>query len=169
VAALPLIDEHPFTSAREVYDRIVFGVGREPNLRMMVGQLLEPAVLDLGRRLLGLPLLACVRAYVHPSLPLTASPDAYCGPGALAEVKVTGQWSAGNIAPYVIWQVQAQLLLTGREVAHLVVLSGTNLQDIVIEADATARNRILEAVTQFDLEHLRPGHRPDVKPFVFGE
>lgn len=164
---MPLIDAHPFTTAQAVYDRIVYGEGREATPRMMVGQLLEPAVLDLGRKLLGLPLRACSRPYVHPTLPLCASLDAYAGPGELAEVKVTSAWVGDNPASYVLAQVQTQLLLSRRSRAHLLVLAGSSFTDTVLEADPVAQAIILEAVRDFTDRFLVPGIRPPSKPLIF--
>jgi hypothetical protein len=158
VAALPGIDEHRFVTPADIYDRIVYGTSREPSLNMMVGAYLEPTVVAMARRFLGLPLRACTRPYVHPTLPLTASPDAYAGPGALAEVKVTGAWV--TVPRYVYWQVQTQLLLTRRATCYVVVLAGSSLTYEVIDADREAQDIVLEAVRLFWRDHLAPLNPP---------
>jgi hypothetical protein len=166
VAALPLIDAHPFTTPERIFDRLVYGISAEVTPRMQVGQLLEPAVLSLARRLLGLPLVGCGRPYVHPELPLCASPDAYAGPGALAEVKVTGAWS-DRLPDYVRWQAMTQLLLTGRRLCYVVVLSGSELTYQTVEADPDAFALIGAAVRDYRDRYLIPGIRPEPKPLVF--
>jgi putative phage-type endonuclease len=153
-----LLGEHPYMTALDVYQRITEGRQQELNGPMRVGQYLEPHVLRM-LRWEGLRARACHRAYTHPSLPLSASPDAYAaphrgyGPG-LVEVKVTYAWA--EIPAYVRWQAQAQLLLTGRSVCWVAALTGSRLVTVPVEADWGAFRDILEAVELFHEEHLRP-------------
>jgi len=165
-AALPLINEHPFMDAAELYDRVVLGAEREVNQRMLVGQYLEPAILDLLRRIYHLHPLACARAYVHPVLPASCSPDAYLPPDGLVEVKVTSAWAADR-PRYVEWQVQQQLWLTRRAYAQVAVLTGSQLQLHLVERDDDMIGQLTEALEQFQADHLVPRIRPAAKPLIF--
>lgn len=156
-------------SAADVYDRVALGLSREVNERMLVGQLLEAPVLDLVRHLRGLRLKACHIGYAHPTLPLCASPDAYVlGESALCEVKVTGAW-AEDQPRYVFWQVQTQLLLTGREHAYVAVLNGSRLNLHDVPADEQAQALVLAAVQDFDERHLAPRSRPTPPELTFSD
>lgn len=163
-----LMGEHPYMTALDVYDRIVNGVVRETTMPMIVGARLEPAVLALAREVYGIKAIACSRAYIHPTLPLCASPDAYSGPHGLVEVKVSGAWSKG--ASGAFWQAQTQLMLTGRDWCDLVVLQGSMLLPIQrIDAEPTSWATIIKEVTRFNDEHLRPRIAPVMPPFTFKE
>lgn len=161
-----LMGEHPYMTESDVYARIVDGVSREPSINMLVGAALEPHVLKLARDLLGLTgARGCSRAYIHPTLPLCASPDAFYGRTGLVEVKVTGAWSA--IPGHVWWQCQTQTMLTGRPFVVLVVLAGSALTSHVIDSDHDAHMRIYEEVYRFNREHLIPRVPPVTPPFMF--
>jgi hypothetical protein len=154
-----LVGEHPYLTPLEVYQRLVEGHQVEVNQAMRVGSLLEGPVLMLARRLEGLRSLACTRAYVHPSLPLSASPDAYAfphrgHPKGLVEVKVTYAWA--ELPAYVYWQAQTQLLLTHRPVCWVVALTGSRLTTVLVEADPADQDRIEAAVEAFERDHLVP-------------
>jgi hypothetical protein len=153
-----LLGQHPYLSARDVYERIVNGRRQEVTAQMRNGQLLEPAILRLLRTE-GLRTLACSRAYVHPTLPLSASPDAYAWPHrgygrGLVECKATYAWA--EIPAYVRWQALTQLLLTDRSVCWVAALTGSRLVTVPVEADWGAFRDILEAVELFNEQHLRP-------------
>lgn len=160
-----IMGEHPYMTALDVYERIVYGAVRETTVPMLVGQMLEPAVLRLARDILGIPSRACSRSYVHPTLPLCASPDAYSGPTGLVEVKVTGAWNNG--ASWAFWQVQTQLMLTGRAYCEVVALQGSMLTSFTVRPDPAAFGRIREEVERFEREHLTPRVAPVKPEFVF--
>jgi len=162
-----IMGEHPYMTAEQVYDRIVNGVSQPESINMRVGAYLEPYVLRMARDLLGVRSRACHRAYVHPTLPLCASPDAYSGPHGLVEVKVTGAWSRGR--PGAFWQVQTQLMLTGRDWCDVLVLAGSNLTVERIDADPSAWVTICSEVERFDRLHLTPRVAPVLPPFTFKE
>jgi hypothetical protein len=141
-----------------VYERIVNGRQAELNGPMRVGSYLEAPVLRM-LRWEGLRARACHRAYVHPTLPLTASPDAYAAPhrgypAGLVEVKVTYAWA--EIPAYVRWQALTQLLLTDRAVCWVAALTGSRLTVVPVEADWGAFRDILGAVELFNEQHLAP-------------
>jgi len=167
-----LLGLSPYQGPAQVWDRLMGtgewgpGVTREPNLRMRVGTYLEPHVLVMARWL-GLVSWRCHRGYVHPTLPLSASPDAYTAPfrgwpKAIAEVKVTGAWTSGidRATEYVRAQVQTQLMLTGRPVGWVVALQGSSLAIYEEPADPEWAERIETVVAEFDRDHLRTGVRP---------
>jgi predicted phage-related endonuclease len=162
-----IMGEHPYMTPLDVYDRIVNGVQREQSINMAVGAYLEPYVLRMARDLLGIRSRACHRAYIHPTLPLCASPDAYSGPHGLVEVKVSGAWSKGR--PGAFWQVQTQMMLTGRDWCDIVALAGSNLTVERVDADVSAWARIISEVNRFNDEHLTPRVPPVLPPFTFKE
>lgn len=162
-----IMGEHPYMTPLDVYDRIINGVQREPSINMLVGAYMEPHVLRMARDLLGVRSRACSRAYIHPTLPLCASPDAYSGPHGLVEVKVTGAWSNGR--PGAFWQVQTQLMLTKRDWCGVVVMAGSSLTVERIDADPSAWVTICSEVERFDRLHLTPRIAPVLPPFVFKE
>ena len=169
-----LLGLSPYAGPADVWDRLMgVEVAKDPSINMRVGSYLEPHVLKMARWL-GLKAYRCNRAYVHDTLPLSASPDAYTEPHrgypkGLAEVKVTGAWTPGvDRAPeYVRAQVQTQLLLTGRPVAWIVALQGSALNLYVEEPDPEYMDRIEAVVAAFQRDHLITGVRPDpiTEPF----
>lgn len=162
-----IMGEHPYMTALDVYDRIVNGTQRDQTINMMVGAYMEPYVLRMARDLLGIRSRACSRAYIHPTLPLCASPDAYSGPHGLVEVKVSGAWS--KTGPGAFWQVQTQMMLTGRDWTDIVVMAGSNLTVERVDADVSAWHKIVEEVARFYAFHLAPRKAPVLPPFMFKE
>ena len=162
-----IMGEHPYMTALDVYDRIVNGTQRDQTINMMVGAYMEPYVLRMARDLLGIRSRACSRAYIHPTLPLCASPDAYSGPHVLVEVKVSGAWS--KTGPGAFWQVQTQMMLTGRDWTDVVVMAGSNLTVERIEANPDAWGDIYMRVYRFSRDHLTPRIPPVQPPFTFKE
>ena len=158
-----LLDAHPYVSPLDIYARLKWGETPSVNQPMRVGALLELPVLRLAEKLEGLRARSCVRAYVHPTLPLSASPDAYSWPHrgyprGLVEVKVTYAWA--DLPGYVYWQAMTQLLLTHRPVNWVVALAGSRLGVYPVEADRAAFDQIEAAVADFDQRYLAPGIPP---------
>lgn len=162
-----LFGEHPYMTEADVYARIVDGVQREPSINMLVGAYMEPYVLRMARDLLGVPSRACSRAYVHDTLPLCASPDAYSGPEGLAEVKVSGAFIRPS--PATFWQVQTQMLLARRLWVDVVMLQGSSLTVTRIEKDWDACRRLVMEVKRFNDQHLLPRIPPVTPEFTFKE
>jgi len=170
-----LLGAHRYMKPIDVYDRIVHGTQQEANQAMRLGNLLELPVLQAARKLDGLRSRVCHRAYVHPTLPLSCSPDAYAMPHrgypkGLVEAKVTYAWS--DLPEYVYWQAQTQLLLTGRAVCWVAALTGSRLQTWIVEPSAEAFRDIETAVAAFEAECLVP-RRPPLSPppprYIFGD
>ncbi len=157
VAALLDPPQHRFVTAASIYARLVDGVQTESNEAMRDGQLAERHVLEMAREKYRLKAYACVRAYVHPVLPVTASPDAYIGDGeGLVEIKTTSAVWADQPPDYVLWQVQCQLWLARRHYAHVVVWQGSRLRMFTVERDQGSVRAIREGVERFWEHHLRP-------------
>jgi hypothetical protein len=83
------------------------------------------------------------------------------------EVKVSGAWSKNR--PGAFWQVQTQLMLTGRDWCDIVALSGSSLTVERFAADVSAWARIAEEVSWFNILHLTPRIPPVLPPFMFEE
>jgi predicted phage-related endonuclease len=169
-----LLGMSPYMTPADVFDRVTGQApDREPNINMRVGTYLEGHVLKMARWL-GLNATRCNRAYVHPWLPLSASPDAYTAPHrgygkGLGEVKVTSAWASGiDRAPeYVRAQVQTQLMLADRDIGWVIALQGSRLGIYEEPADKEMQERITEAVAEFWALHLSTGERPEEPPFQF--
>jgi predicted phage-related endonuclease len=165
-----LLGPHPYTDPARIYARIVDGPEPAKDSRAMAaGHALERAIGDVAAAELGLRLRACSHTYIHPTLPLAASPDFYAaersgegGPGLL-EVKLSREWSdwSDGPPPWYAWQVRAQLALTGRPWAYLAALVGTAMQTHRIERDLDLEAELLDAVSSFQVRHLAPRIPPE--------
>lgn len=148
---------HPFVTRQAIYERLIEGRETEVNHNMVIGQLAEPHVLAMARDYFGLKAMACSRAYVHPSLPLAASPDAYMRDGeGLLEIKTTSSQWVDQPPPHVVAQVQCQLWLAHRSYAHIVVWQGSRLRLFTVEKDGLVISAIEGGVRRFWDHHLRP-------------
>jgi hypothetical protein len=160
-----LLERHPFITPADVYRRIVEGDAPEPNAAMIDGKLAEPHVLAMARAKWRIRARACGRGYTHPSLPVTASPDATIDDGVgLVEVKTTSALWADQPPAYVLDQVQCQLWLTHRSYAHIVVWNG-RLRLYTVERDQDHIDELMLAVTRFTAAHLEPRIAPAL-PFA---
>lgn len=156
VAALLDPPCHPFTTPAAIYERIVEGAETEVNQAMLDGQLAESHALAMARRKWRLRARACVHAYTHPTLPVTASPDALLLDGeGLVEIKTTAALWQLQPPASVVAQVQCQLWLTHRSYAQVVVWNG-RLRMYTLERDADAIASIEAGVEHFWASHLRP-------------
>lgn len=161
VAALLEPPCHPYVTPQSIYGRLMEGLEPEVNHAMVIGQLAEPHVLDMARSYFRLRAIACTRAYVHDTLPVTASPDAYVRDGeGLVEVKTTSSVWADQPPDYVVAQVQCQLWLAHRSYAHIVVWQGSRLRLFTIDREEGAILDIERAVDRFASTHLRPARPP---------
>lgn len=162
VAALLTPSAHPWVTPQAIYDRIINGVEPETNHAMVIGQLAEPHVLAMARDYYRLRAVACTRSYVHPRLPVAASPDAYIRDGqGLVEIKTTSSNWVDQPPEHVVVQVQCQLWLAHRSYAHVVVWQGSQLRLFTLEADGLVASSIEGAVRRFTEDHLRP-HIPPI-------
>lgn len=162
-----LLGPHPYTDRARIYARIVDGPDpSKSSPAMKAGHALESAIGEVAAKSEGLRLRACSRTYVHPTLPLAASPDFYArdvvGSPGLLEVKLSREWSdwSDGPPPWYAWQVRAQLALTGRPWAYLAALVGTAIQTYRIERDFGLELEMLDAVEAFAVRHLIPRKPP---------
>ncbi len=161
-----LLGDNPFMNERDVFDRIMGTNVVEVNEAMRMGNFLEP-VFPAILKWRGMVTRTCHRAYVHSTLPLSATPDLYANPHAgnprgLVECKVSSAtMHQGNLPPGWYWQLQTQLMLAKRMTGYLAVLSGSRLVLETVQADSEAQDKVLEAVDRFDRLYLTPGNRPD--------
>jgi predicted phage-related endonuclease len=168
-----LLGMSDFTSPQSVYDRIVYGIEDEPNEAMRIGLMLEPHAAEL-LKMRGIVSRACHRSYVHPWLPLCATPDLYVNahagyPRGLGEFKTSSAKMWGDdVPPWWMAQIQTQLLLGNRDIGWLVVLNGSRLTVIAVEPDKAMQDIIEARVYAFYKEHLEPGIRPDDPPILVG-
>jgi predicted phage-related endonuclease len=165
---------HPWTDEARIYARIVDGVQPDQTSSMSIGHDLEHVIAHLAAGRLGLDALACRHTYVHPALPIAATPDYYVRerrqmvggiapiragayPGLL-EVKVSNEWSwwTDGPPPWTVWQVRAQLALSHRTWAVVAVLIGGRIETYELDHDPAEWRRVLDAVETFQREHLDP-------------
>jgi len=168
---------HRFTSKGEIYARLVFGIGEldpdaediPPSQSAEWGSILEEPILRFGCEEFGLRVRHNTTARLHKTLPIIATPDAYVpGEPALVEVK-TVSWQVWNdlwvegVPPYIMAQVQTQLLVTGRQWCHVwVLVSGSRFESFLIEADPEWQQAIEYAVWSFFKDHVTPRIPPPV-------
>lgn len=168
-----LLGESAYHGPWDVYDRIVLQQQREANEAMRLGSLIEDAnVFVPALKWRGMVARRCHRAYAHPTLPLSASPDLFVNqwagnPRGLGETKVSNaRIVEGHVPPWWEAQVQTQLGLAKREVGYLIVLNGSKLTITEVPRDREYFDRIEQAVAAFQRDHLGPRVRPVEPPFV---
>jgi predicted phage-related endonuclease len=156
-----LLGMHPYTTPARIYARIVDGDTIPQSASMGVGKSLEAPVLRMAADVLGLRVRACSHTYVHPDLPLAATPDAWAiddaGRLGLVEIKISGDYSLWTDLPAAVeWQVRAQLALSGRSWAYVAALVGSSLRTYRVDRDDELEAIMLDAVDRFDRLHLTP-------------
>lgn len=159
----------PYNDPLSIYDRIVNGAQVKENLAMRAGNYLEEHALVMAKWQ-GLRTRRAWRSYVHDSLPLVATPDAYAMPHrgyakGLAEVK-TMAWQPPAILPSHLMQMQTQMALTDRPVCWHVALTGSRLTLTPVERDPAIWESIEWAVARFYLDHLLPKRPPERDPYI---
>lgn len=168
VAALVEPGCHPYTDPASIYARIVHGWQRPvAGTRVQLGIDLESYVARRWAALEGRKVLAAWRTYAHPDVPLAATPDYYVPPDALLECKVdrggpSDVWV--DLPRYVYWQVQAQLLCTGRDMGYVAALVGSDVRRFTVPADPADAARLVCAVHAFDVQHLMARIPPEPVP-----
>lgn len=173
-----LLGPHPYTDPLRIWDRLVSPLPMEqPQSEAMAnGSFLEIAILRLAEQRLGIKARANSRTYVHPSVRLCATPDAFVlgTPPGLVEIKLSGRPEMWRSVPeHVEWQVRAQMACTGRSTAAVCVLVGVGLRTFLLERDPELEARMLAAVDRFWRLNVTaqvrpaPGGPPDPTPFSF--
>jgi hypothetical protein len=104
---------------------------------------------------------ACSRTYAHEVVALAATPDYYVPHHELLEVKVSGDRELWATLPeYVYWQVQAQLLCTGRKRCHVAALVGGVLRTYQVDAEPGDQALMGAEVIAFMRDHVSAGVPP---------
>jgi putative phage-type endonuclease len=166
-----LLGPHPYTTPEGIWDRLCspFALERVTNEFMENGSFMEAAILRLAEKRLQLKARLNSRTFVHKTVRLCATPDAFVlgRPPGLIEIKLSGSrdmWSRDDSPDHVTWQVRAQMACTGRETAAVCVLIGSGLRTYLIVRDRAEEDRMLAAVDRFWREHVVTGIRPDPAP-----
>lgn len=161
-----LLDPHPYTTPEQIWDRLCspFALERPQTEAMETGSFMEHAILRLAEKRLRLKARSNSRTFVHKTVRLCATPDAFVlgQPPGLIELKLSGRpemWR--SVPPHVEWQVRAQMACTGRETAAVCVLVGVGLRTFLLERDRTEEDRLLVAVQGFWTNHILTGIRPE--------
>jgi predicted phage-related endonuclease len=164
---------HPYASPASIYARIVTGYQRPVGSGAGLGNELEPAILALAGRRLGVKVRTSSWSYRHRELPLVATADAVTlepvgDAVAILEAKLVGTWGASDWTdgppPWVRDQVQAQLLLSRRRLGIVAALIGSTRFELhELPADPARQRELEEAVRRFALEHLEPRVPPAVE------
>lgn len=177
-----LFHQHPYTTALELWakksGRLVGGM--EDNAILRRGRLLEAAVIEALQE--DHPDWDVTRPreyHADGAYRLGCTPDAFatiCGEPEVIQVKVVApskfdeDWAERPPTGYLM-QLQAEMLLTGRERGRLVAMVADGYQypvhEYPLEADQTFRAALLEAATRF-WECVDQGREPALKPDADG-
>lgn len=170
VAAL-MPSGHPYTTPEAIYDRLLLGKPEPDSQAMRIGSHMESAILRFAEAEYGFRARANARSFVHPKVPLSATPDAVAltrmpwamtPERALIEIKMSGRVELWREVPdYIAWQARAQLAVTGRDVVYIVVLVAMRLLSFAIYREADKEAALLAAVQRFWTEHYLPRVRPE--------
>lgn len=166
----------PYETALDVWARKTRRAGpdRETDA-MMLGNLLEPVVLELYRQRVGPVVPAGSETLRHGRYRFAlATPDGFAEDGArLVECKTAGartreQWGDGidEVPVHYLVQVQWQLLVTGRERAHLAALLLGDQDFRVYEIERAPRliEQLVERVGRFWRDNVANDSPPDPGP-----
>lgn len=165
----------PYETALDVWARKTRRAGpdRETDA-MMLGNLLEPVVLELYRQRVGPVVPAGSETLRHGRYRFAlATPDGFAEDGArLVECKTAGprvrdQWGEGpdEVPAQYLVQVQWQLLVTGRERAHVAaLLGGQEFRVYEIERSPLMIEQLVERVGRFWRDHVMGDVPPDPGP-----
>lgn len=172
VAAL-MPSGHPYATPQTIYDRLTTpDAGADKGSQAMrIGSHMESAILRFAEAELGFKARANARSFVHPTVRLAATPDAFVigrmpwavsPERALVEVKMSGRAELWREVPdYIEVQCRAQLACTGRDVVYIVVLAAMRLLSFPVEREAAKETALVEAVDAFWRDHILPRVRPE--------
>jgi hypothetical protein len=152
---------HPYLDARDIYDRLSDRLAPVVvSDAMMLGIILEPAILRAAADRWGWKVIANGHTYVHRSIPLCATPDArLVGERTLIEVKYSARLDSWyNLPAHVYYQAQAQMMCSGARRVEVVVLAG-GLRKFTVERNLTAARRIGNACRDM-LDRVNDGNPP---------
>lgn len=162
---------HPFTTPSDIYASVVHGIDtfRGNKNAVEMGHRMEDFVLRMGADRMGVRVVANSQTRVHPTLPLAVTCDAYVYGSKRripVEIKTASawqseEWADGEAPAHYLAQVQAQLMVTGGEYAHLwALIGGRDFVGRVVEADLDhpvwGQRVIAERIEQFWADHVTP-------------
>jgi hypothetical protein len=170
VAAL-LPGGHPYTTPEGIYDRLTLDdPPRKESQAMRIGSHFEGSILRFAEAELGFRARANSRSYVHRTVRLAATPDAFAVgrmPWAIAEeraiveVKMSGRAELWRDVPdYIDWQCRAQMACTDRDVVYIVVLAAMRLLTFPVHRDSDKEAELTDAVQRFWTDHIVSRVRP---------
>jgi hypothetical protein len=167
---------HPYATPEGIYDRLMDGAPEKSSQAMRIGSHMEPAILRLAEAEFGFHARANSRTFVHRTVPLCATPDAFAitplpwamvPERALIEVKMSGRPELWRDVPsYIEWQARAQLACTGRDVVYVIVLAAMRLIPFPIYRDSDKEAELTDAVQRFWTEHYMAHVRPEPAALV---
>ena len=136
-----------------------------------VGNILEPAVLELYVKRTGNQAARCAETLRHPELPwVLATPDAFVDPTHLVEIKCVGprmasDWDEGP-PTYVYCQALWQMLVTGADVVDVAALLGPTEYPRIwpIARDQDLINDLVDIGRRFWFEHVLTNIPPPPLP-----
>lgn len=163
-----LMGWHPYVTRADVWARLSGHDKRKPETdAMRMGNVLESTVARLWAERERRRVVACSRTYAHDVVELAATPDYYVPHHELLEVKVSGDRELWATLPeYVYWQVQAQLLCTGRRRGHVAALVGGVLRTYQVDADPGDQALMAAEVVAFMRTVAAGEPPPDASPVL---
>ncbi len=176
VAAL-MPSGHPYATPQSIYDRLtqpdaVF----KDSQAMRLGSFMESAILRFAESEMGFRARANSRSFVHPTVRLAATPDAFAvgrmpweiaPERAIVEVKMSGRAELWRDVPdHVEWQCRAQMACTGRDVVYIVVLAAMRLLAFPVYRELEQEAEMLDRVQRFWTDYIVAGVRPEAAPTV---
>lgn len=172
---------HPYATPQSIYDRLTRPDREDTSSQAMrIGSHMETAILRFAETEMGFRARANTRTFVHPTVRLAATPDAFAlgrmpweiaPERALIEVKMSGRPELWREVPdYIEWQCRAQMAVTDRNAVYIVVLAAMRLLSFPVYRDAEKETELLAAVDDFWRQHIQAGQRPVIAappPLVF--
>lgn len=160
---------HPYHTPADIYARIVHGIEKYSKPVMMMGNLMEGPIFEIGRKFLREQGFRCrrnSRSVVHDSY--VATPDGYCECGGVIECKYVSYWGRelwiDGVPGHYLVQVQLQMAATGRDHAHLWAWQESRWEEYLIHGDPIFQLDILADIERFLQEHVVPRVPPDDIP-----
>jgi putative phage-type endonuclease len=187
-----ILGVNPWKSAWDVWrDKRGLSEPVDPTPAMLAGTFLESGVLHYYNHTMGVAAVACHR-YTDPVRPwLQVLPDGELRDAdgnltAILEIKCSSQWSddgwgepwdgvsedhTPEVPPHYLWQVMAQLHVTGAPECHVVRLKafGEPLQIYRVRPNLAAIDGMLRRLDRWHAEHIVGGMEPPRTSAVFVE
>jgi predicted phage-related endonuclease len=162
---------HPYATPQSIYDRLTNpDATNESSQAMRIGSYMESAILRFAEAEMGFRARANSRTFVHPTVRLAATPDAFAigrmpwefaPERALIEVKMSGRPELWRAVPdYIEWQARAQMAVTDRNAVYIVVLAAMRLLSFPVYRDSEKEAELLAAVQRFWTHNIVARVRP---------